>query len=251
VAVLALVGWLLMKPTERTVPTETASTPTPTTKPAGPKPNTRPKNDPLMQKMLTATAMVLVEDPTNPGQSFIAAGSGVLVHRQRRLLLTSNRTTQANDRVAVAFPSRKVNDELHTDLRYYLENARNVTVPGKVVSRQLQADLALVELERLPAAADELKLASYPIVTGGELFSLGASDVTVGNGDGTLWQLSSGTVKRRFKDLTTFPDRQTLNAMVIESTKQLEGGDSGGPTVNAIGAIWTRGVPCGAVISTP
>lgn len=167
----------------------------------------------------------------------IGCGSGALVHKSRRLVVTNYHVVEQQPRVSVFFPAFDPNGELITDPAHYVRNAERLRVWGNVVARDPKVDLAILELERVPDNAFGLSLAARPAATGATVYSLGGSGVNLRDLSGALWRLSSGSVRGRYKDKAHFGSGQTVEAMFLETQKPINPGDSGGPTVNDRGEL--------------
>jgi V8-like Glu-specific endopeptidase len=180
----------------------------------------------LYDRVLASTAWVLC--PT--GGNKLDSGTGCVMSRARRLVLTSDHVVEANDQVFVFFPTYQ-NDELVLQRDHYFKRATRIR--GHVVARDRERDLALVELESLPAEARELALASG---------SPRPSDTihTVGNPgtSGALWVYTPGTVRAVYAaDYTTAEGRYHIHSRVVETNSAINEGDSGGPVVNDQGEL--------------
>jgi S1-C subfamily serine protease len=159
-------------------------------------------------------------------------GSGSLVDCPHRLVLTTCRVAGDADDVLVYFPDF---DEGKLIDDPYLYKGR-VGVRGKVIMREERADLALVQLDRLPAGAKGLALAESPRQAQ-RVYSLGnvaASD--------SLWVYSVGKVRRVFRDRWTgiagLEGRaHVYDSMKVEIDSSINPGDSGGPLVNDRGRL--------------
>jgi len=126
---------------------------------------------------------------------------------------------------------------LITDPKQYVDRIKSLGVLGKVVASDPRLDLALIELPRLPKSAEPLSLAATPAATGSSVLSVGASGVDLKDFSGTLWRLSSGDVRGRYEKDMTYGNGQRVRAMVLETQKPINPGDSGGPTANEDGEL--------------
>lgn len=190
----------------------------------------------VYEKVLPSVAFILGEGKTRQG-SFTSCGSGCLIHAGRRLVLTNHHVVEGNDTLVVFFPDFAPTKGLVTDPKNYVDRIRSLGLPGKVVASDPKLDLALIELPRLPKSAEPLTLAATPAATGSSVLSVGASGVNLQDFSGTLWRLSSGDVRGRYERKMEYDNGQQVRAMVLETQKPSNPGDSGGPTVNEDGEL--------------
>src|SRR5262249_49626730 len=101
---------------------------------------------------LTSTTMVIV--PLD--KSVSSQGTGFIVDREKRLMVTNKHVVADKDELHVMFPAHEAG-HVRSDRAYYLRKVE--PIKGKVLDRDAGHDLALVELESVPPEAVELKLA--------------------------------------------------------------------------------------------
>ena len=161
-------------------------------------------------------------------------GSGVVVHAEKRFVVTNYHVVLREPVVGVLFPLYDSNGELITDARKYKSRAEEVTVEGEVVARHEKHDLALIRLERLPERTAAITIASQPAAPGSVVYSIGSSGAN--KEDNLLWRLTKGTVRGRVQK--RFTDAiGGLDAMILETDAPVNPGDSGGPVVNENGEL--------------
>jgi Flp pilus assembly protein TadD len=157
-------------------------------------------------------------------------GSGWVVDRAARLLVTNHHVVGSHDTVDVYFPAYR-DGKVVTEKEYYLKKERPVV--GKVIDSDPARDLAVIQVASLPATVAELKLAGEGVEPGDRLFSVGnpgASDA--------LWVFSTGTVRAVYpKKMRYAFTGQEVKAWVIEMQTPINPGDSGGPIVNRRGEL--------------
>lgn len=177
------------------------------------------------RKALDATTWVLSKN--SEGTS---SGTGVLVNAEKRLVVT-NAHVVGDSRTAVIFFRDLKNDRPVVEKKHYLSKVKKLGVRGRVVAVDRKRDLALVELEKLPAAAKAIELADESTVPGESLDSIGnpgASDA--------LWVYTSGKVRAVYmKQFRTGAGEHEFR--VIETQSPLNTGDSGGPVVGKDGKL--------------
>lgn len=163
------------------------------------------------------------------GRRGLATGSGSLVDKDARLVLTNFHVVGNNKRVTFFFPAYK-DDKPIPEKKYYTERERTLGISGDVIELDRNADLALVRLERVPLGAPELKLANGSADPGQTVHSVGNP-----GGSGALWVYTPGKVRQVYQK-TWKADLEgrvvTFRAKVVETDSPTNPGDSGGPLVN-------------------
>jgi hypothetical protein len=164
-----------------------------------------------------------------------ATGSGALIDRGRRLVLTNYHVVGNVKDATVFFPAfdgKKVVPER----RYYLERARSLGIPGEVVEVDKAADLALIRIDRVPAGAEELSIAADSPDPGQTVHSVGNPGRS-----GALWVYTPGKVRQVYAKRwrARLDDRHVaeFQARVVETDSPTNPGDSGGPLVNDAGEL--------------
>jgi len=161
-------------------------------------------------------------------------GTGWILDRSRRLLVTCAHVVGDNKTVNVVFPVREAGAVV-ADRGYYYEHMSDLRVRGHVLKCDPGADLALVQLDSLPDGVDELPLAADGARPGDRVHLVGCRyDVDA------LWVHSEGAVGalRTLKE-GYFSGGKELGrgAHVISAAVPLNEGDSGGPLVNEHGEV--------------
>jgi serine protease Do len=146
-----------------------------------------------------------------PDNGFLSAsglGSGVLVSADGKVL-TAAHVVQTADRVAVEF-------------------ANGMIVPARVVASEPRADVALLQLQRVPPGAVAARLAdSDSLQVGDDVFIIGAPY-------GLGHSLSVGHVSGRLDMRRTV---QGVRMEVLQTDAAVNVGNSGGPMFNTEGAV--------------
>jgi tetratricopeptide (TPR) repeat protein/S1-C subfamily serine protease len=185
----------------------------------------------VYRRVLSATAWV---QAAGSGK-----GSGWVVDRRRRWLVTCCHVIGENDTVEVVFPVRRKGAVI-AERQYYITHfpdlqKRGYAVRGRVLRRVHQTDLALVELETLPAGVGELRLADSSAGPGERVHLVGNRyDMD------SLWAYGSGAVRqvRTLRDGYFTAGRQLAKgARVLMAQVPINEGDSGGPLVNGQGEV--------------
>jgi S1-C subfamily serine protease len=161
-------------------------------------------------------------------------GTGALIDGRRRLVVTNYHVVEKRPEVIVFFPSFD-NGQVVTDPKHYITN--RLGIRGKVIHFDIEHDLAIIELETLPAGVKPLPLARQSVRPGQVIHAIGNS----GLNDGTLWRYSKGEVRSVYhrKAKTAFGNGSVMeiDTRVVESQIPSNKGDSGGPLVNDRGEL--------------
>ena len=193
---------------------------------ADPSPADAPRRlsgDQIYRRLVKSSVFIFTGD---------AWGSGSLVHRDKRLILTNYHVVGENGTVAISFPRHDTNGKLIVDGEYYFRAFKaGEFLKGTVVKVAKGKDLALVQLDRVPEGTPVLKLSARGARPGQAVHSVGnpgASDARWSYTSGTVRQLSHKTWRARLDRRTIL----TFDADVVETQSPTNHGDSGGPLVN-------------------
>ena len=166
-------------------------------------------------------------------------GTGWILDRSRRLLITCAHVVGDNKTVDIVFPVR-AGGAFVADRGYYYEHMQDLrdrgqVVHGKVLKRNPAVDLALVQLDSLPDGVDELPLADDSAQPGDRVHVVGCRyDVD------SLWVHTGGAV-RQVQTLKEgyFSGGKELakGARIVSAYAPINEGDSGGPLVNERGEV--------------
>ena len=179
----------------------------------------------LYRRTLQSTAWVLAKN--SEGTS---SGTGVLVDAEKKLLIT-NAHVVGDARAAVIFFPELKDGEPYVERSHYLENVRRLGVRGQVVAIDRKRDLALVELQKVPAGILAIEMAEDSASPGERVASIGNPGTTE-----ALWVYTSGAVRAVYKKKfrTGAGDH---DFRVVETQSPINSGDSGGPVVNNQGQL--------------
>jgi hypothetical protein len=173
---------------------------------------------------------------SNRGKGRLATGSGSLVDRGRRLVLTNYHVVGDVKRATVFFPDYGPDRRAIPERKHYLDRADRLGIPGEVVEVDKEGDLALIRLDRVPAGVPELSLASSSPEPGQAVHSIGNPGKS-----GALWVYTPGKVRqvyaKKWQAKLDEKTVQTFRARVIETDSPTNPGDSGGPLVNDRGEL--------------
>lgn len=149
-----------------------------------------------------------------PEFNFEAEGSGFLIDDQGRIV-TNNHVVEGAQLIQVSFTN-------------------GLTVEAKVVGTDVDADLAVIQVEQLPEGTQPLPFGDSSAV------QVGQRAIAIGNPFGLRTTLTVGVVSARGR---TFASRQASGggvysiADVIQTDAAINPGNSGGPLFNSRGEI--------------
>ncbi|MEZ6124110.1 MAG: serine protease [Planctomycetaceae bacterium] len=159
-----------------------------------------------------------------------SSGTGVLVDRDKKLLVTNFHVVGEARTAVLFFPDMK-DGKPNVDRNHYLKNVSKLGVRGRILGVDRKRDLALIELDRIPEGADAIELAADSIGAGDTVESIGNSGST-----DALWVFTSGTVRSVYqKQFRTGAGEHDF--LVVETQSPINSGDSGGPVVNSKGQL--------------
>lgn len=168
-------------------------------------------------------SVVWINNTTDASQ-----GSGVLIDKDKRFVVTNEHVTESAKWVEVYFPVPDLDGILIQSRDYYETNYEflerlGYATSGRVIAKDSIRDLAIVELTWLPATAREIPHNFNPLLPltpniGGTVHILGNPGVL------DLWRWTPGL----YQGLDA--DELFINANVL-------GGHSGGPVLNAQGVL--------------
>lgn len=164
-----------------------------------------------------------------------ATGSGTLIDAERRLVLTNYHVVEEQPRVNVYFPAFRDGQPI-AEKTHYTDRAKTLAFGAKVVARDKKADLALVQLDSLPAGKVAVPLAATGAEPGMSVHSIGNTGKS-----GALWGYVPGKVRqvyhKEWKADLGGGHILTFKAKVVETDSATNPGDSGGPLLNDKGEL--------------
>ena len=185
----------------------------------------------LYQTMLRATALIIAQEKA--GRS---SGTGWLLDKQQKLLVTNYHVIAdveyqviPDQDVTIYFPEYR-DGQLVTAPSYYL--ADGTTYHGVIIDTDRRRDLAIVQLQSLPADAIALPLASASPSPGERVHSVGnpgASDAA--------WVYTSGTVRQVYHASARYEGGRVHEFQRVETQSPTNPGDSGGPLISDRGEL--------------
>lgn len=174
---------------------------------------------------------------TESGNS-ISTGSGVLIDKDRKFIVTNQHVIDNADRVYVFFPYRDRNGILRKDLDYYLNNVEwlvdnnYATGEARIIAQNVENDLAIVQLDWLPSTAREIQHDFSHNVE--DSMKRGDKVHILGNPGNRLWNWTQGTF---LNQQPSCPVGGSELVGCLEMEGDTHGGNSGGPVLNGQGIL--------------
>ena len=183
-------------------------------------------SNPEVYKRLLKSTVCVVQTPEE-GNWYL--GSGWVVDRERRLVVTNHHVVKLRDVVLIHFPAYR-DGQLIAERKFYLDNVTKA-VRGRVLDSDAQRDLAVIQLDSLPDEIIALPLTSESPRQGEAVHLVGNPSAS-----GAFWVFTTGAVRQVYHRVIRYSD-QTVEARIIESQAPTNPGDSGGPVVNDRGEL--------------
>ena len=165
----------------------------------------------------------------------MATGSGTLVDKEKRLVLTNYHVVGDNPTAKVFFPVFRDGKPI-AERDYYLDRRNRLGIPGKVIALDKKADIALIRIEAVAKDVEAVPLAADSPDTGANTHTIGNAGAS-----GSLFGYVKGTVRQvyRKKWAAELEPRKVINfeAKVVETDSPTNPGDSGGPLLNEKGEL--------------
>lgn len=162
-------------------------------------------------------------------------GSGTLVDKDKRLVLTNYHVVEDNPRARVFFADFRDGKAI-AEKKHYTDRADRLAISGRVIATEKTVDLALIQLDRLPDGAEAVPLAPKVPEPGQSVHSIG----NTGKSD-ALWGYVPGKVRQVYKHhwSAQLGANRVLRCRgeVVETDSATNPGDSGGPLLNDNGEL--------------
>jgi tetratricopeptide (TPR) repeat protein len=173
-------------------------------------------------------------------------GTGWVVDKARKLLVTNHHVVQNAELVNVVFPAYADDKAFRNGrpLSSREDYQNKLGLAGRVLDTDADRDLAVIQLEVLPEGTEELKLAAESAGPGERIHSIGNPGASEG-----MWIHAEGGVRQVYrKHWAEMVGKQAVpcQAWVLETQAPLNHGDSGGPMVNEQGEVVA--VVCGGQV---
>lgn len=169
---------------------------------------------------------VLVFQKNDKGQIY-SHGSGWVVDRDARLVITNHHVVFPKNKVYVHFPDFREDVVISERSHYKVDKA----IEAQVLDSDPKLDLAVIQLQSLPKGAKALKRAAKAPSPGERLHLIGNPGVSAG-----YFVYSNGNVRQVLHRVVRYPG-QTLDAILLETSLVTNPGDSGGPVFNDKGEV--------------
>jgi len=177
----------------------------------------------LHQLLLNSSGWVIWQ----PTETTTTSGTGWIVDKERKLMITNDHVVEGTDTLQVIFPIRKDGKLVREEGEYSIKKS----VKGTVIDRDPVRDLALVQLESLPETSTALKMAAVEPEEGDIVRTIGGQ---TNGSDGFVWGNVSGEVRTVGVNggLTRLGKVRS-----VMTTAPINGGNSGGPLINEAGEL--------------
>ena len=195
----------------------------------------------IYNRAMNSVLWIITPDERSGG---VGLGSGVLIDKERQLAVTNAHVTDNAESVIVFFPKRDQNGTLIKNQEYYVNNmgwleSRGYATQGRVIAENVRSDLAIIQLDRLPTTAREIAH-DFDLQIEASM-KRGDKVHILGNPGNRLWNWTQGSFVRDWGGS-------------LEMEGDVEGGNSGGPVLNAQGlliGILSRGTDETLAIAVP
>jgi hypothetical protein len=168
---------------------------------------------------------------TDANQRVEKTGTGFLVHRARKLLVTNAHVVGKEPTASVIFPLY-TGSQVTGERKHYIRYDRPIR--GVVLATDPRRDLAVIELDLVPPDPVPLPLATASAQPSTPVYLVGnpgASEL--------LWVYNKGVANEVRSQKITYRGGQTIAARILSLKTQdlVKPGYSGGPVVNAAGEL--------------
>ena len=157
-----------------------------------------------------ASSVVYIDNKKDNG-----AGSGFIINHNGLKIITNWHVVETAKNVTICLRTKNLNKVCDTD--YYT---------GKVVKRNKQKDLAMIEVKGLPSSLKSVNYGSY------EKIRIGESAFAIGHPDGLVWTFTNGMISQKRPDHRWSYKSSRHFANVIQMDVPINPGNSGGPLFN-------------------
>jgi serine protease Do len=188
-------------------------------------------NQAVFNKAIYSTGFVTLPLQDNK----LSYGTVWVVNAKLKLVVTNYHVVTDRTQATVYFPAWD-NGRLITQSGKSIQMQPGIN--GKVIARESKYDLALIQLESLPANVRNLPLGPSAR-RGDKVYSIGNSGMNNKPlREGSLWKYRIGDVRSTTHDTVTLNESGIkINAFQIITSSGTQPGDSGGPLVDAEGRL--------------
>ena len=199
-------------------------------------PPTTPQNLPDLpaREIYNQAMSSVVWIETFDNDNYLGKGSGVLIDKDRRLVVTNAHVIEGATDIYVFFPWKNQNGDLNGEEDFYLENwgwLENLRYASeaRVISQDVRNDVAIIRLDQLSPVAREIKHDFSKNVE--DSLKEGDKVHVLGNPGDRLWDWGQGTF------LSSWSDCPPNKGDCLELEANVHGGNSGGPVLNGQGIL--------------
>ena len=157
-----------------------------------------------------ASSVVYIDNKKDNG-----AGSGFIINHNGLKIITNWHVVETAKNVTICLRTKNLNKVCDTD--YYT---------GKVIKRNKQKDLAMIEVKGLPSSLKSVNYGSYKKIR------IGESAFAIGHPDGLVWTFTNGMISQKRPDHRWSYKSSRHFANVIQMDVPINPGNSGGPLFN-------------------
>jgi len=174
------------------------------------KPRTKFKGGPeeIFEKF--ANSVVYIENKKDRG-----SGSGFIINHNGLKIITNWHVVETAKNVTICLKTENLNRVCDTD--YYT---------GKVIKRNKQKDLAMIEVKGLPTSLKPVVYGTYKSV------KIGQTAFAIGHPDGLVWTFTNGMISQKRPDHRWRYKSSRHFANTIQIQVPINPGNSGGPLFN-------------------
>jgi S1-C subfamily serine protease len=157
-----------------------------------------------------ANSVVYIENRKDNG-----SGSGFVINHNGLKIITNWHVVETATDVKICLKTENLNRVCNTD--YYT---------GKVVKRNKQKDLAMIEVKGLPSNLKPVKYGNFKNV------KVGQTAFAIGHPDDYVWTFTDGRVSQKWPNHKWRYESSRHFANVIQTNVDINPGNSGGPLFN-------------------
>ncbi len=157
-----------------------------------------------------ANSVVYIDNKKDKG-----SGSGFVINHKGLKIITNWHVVETAKNVTICLKTKNLNRVCDTD--YYT---------GKVVKKNKQKDLAMIEVKGLPSSLKPVTYGSYKKV------KIGQTAFAIGHPDGLVWTFTNGMISQKRPDHRWKYKSSRHIANTIQMQVPINPGNSGGPLFN-------------------
>jgi S1-C subfamily serine protease len=157
-----------------------------------------------------ANSVVYIENKKDRG-----SGSGFIINHNGLKIITNWHVVETANDVTICLKTENLNRVCDTD--YYT---------GKVIKRNKQKDLAMIEVKGLPTSLKPVVYGTYKSV------KIGQTAFAIGHPDGLVWTFTNGMISQKRPDHRWRYKSSRHFANTIQIQVPINPGNSGGPLFN-------------------